>query len=92
LDKVIKWRQFTPLSMITSIPSIGENPPKKDSRTEPLNQIDLFAQSQRDCAPKPRVAERARLPWVLAPATPSTPKGLRPARFSKLLQIDRGSL
>jgi hypothetical protein len=36
-----------------------------------MNQIDsssradLFAQSQRDCAPKPGVAERARLPWVL---------------------------
>jgi hypothetical protein len=49
--------------------------PRKSSRIEALNRIDLFAQSQRDCAPKPKVAERARLPWVLAPTTPATPTG-----------------
>jgi hypothetical protein len=38
----------------------------------------LFDQSQRDCAPKPKVAERARLPWVLSPANLSTPTGLSP--------------
>ena len=62
-----------------------------------LNQIegwfraDFFHQSQRDCAPKPKVAERARLPWVLLPTNPSTPTGLSPPYFPKPSQINRGS-
>ena len=49
--------------------------PRKSSRIEALNRIDLFAQSQRDCAPKPKVAERARLPWVLSPRSHHPQRG-----------------
>jgi hypothetical protein len=52
------------------------------NQIECFSRADLFVQSQRDCAPKPGVAERARLPWVLSHTISSTPTGLCLLLFS----------
>jgi hypothetical protein len=61
------------------------------NRIDCSSRGDPFIQSQRDCALQPKVAERARLPWVLSPTIPSIPMGLCPPHFSKLSEIIRGS-